>query len=105
MYMQALGIYMVYTWYIPCIIFIGVPDGHRTCDVVRSVHIVRTRTTSYVRRTTSCIHIVYDIVRQTKHATSYVYYVRHRRSISYAMSYVQFSTYDIVRQHTISYIK
>ena len=26
MYMQALGIYMVYTWYIPCIIFIGVPD-------------------------------------------------------------------------------
>ena len=28
MYMQALGIYMVYTWYIPCIIFIGVPDVH-----------------------------------------------------------------------------
>ena len=27
MYMQALGIYMVYTWYISCIIFIGVPDG------------------------------------------------------------------------------
>ncbi len=29
MYIQALGIYMVYTWYIvlPCIIFLWVPDG------------------------------------------------------------------------------
>jgi hypothetical protein len=26
MYILALGIYMVYTWYIPCIIFLRVPD-------------------------------------------------------------------------------
>ncbi len=27
MYILALGIYMVYTWCIPCIIFLLVPDG------------------------------------------------------------------------------
>ena len=61
---------------------------HRTCDVVRHVDIVRHCTTSYYRRTTSCQHIAYDIVRQVK------------RTISYA---VTCSTYDVVCTYRIRY--
>ena len=31
MYIQPLGIYMVYTWYIPTIYLIGVPDAGSGC--------------------------------------------------------------------------
>ena len=37
--------------------------------------------------------------------TLYVYYIWHHMYISYTMSYVQFLTYYVVCQHTISYIK
>ena len=65
MYMQALGIYMVYTWYIPCIIFIGVPDepasyrvgGHKEDTVVVSPPLAHLSGTSFhaVRAGPCCV--------------------------------------------------
>ena len=79
---------------------------HRRYDVVRHVNIVCRRTISYDRRTTSCQHIVYDIiVRQSKRTTSYVQYVRCRMYISYTISYVPYLTYDVVCRRTISYVQ
>ncbi len=78
---------------------------HGKVNVVCFVNIVRSCTTSYIGRTTSYMHTVYDIIRQKIRTASCVCYVRHRMYRSYTMSYVhvrcRMSTYDVVCLRTI----
>ena len=54
MYIPALGIYHVYTWYIPCIIFIGVPDA---CNLSRSKTQRQSRRLKYALNKASWLRI------------------------------------------------
>ena len=79
------------------------------CDIVRYVR-CRTSTYNIVSDTYDIVgchfNISYTMSYVLKGPTiSYVHDIRYRRFISYTTSYVSCMTYDVVCQHTISYVR